>query len=338
MRPDSETVKFTNWLDDRSQFGSGLDPNEERLFHILENARHGSTSALSAKPEVAPELVPSAEFAKSLLDRLRILADTGGVFVPETKLAAAMRVREALPIRLPETGVAYGVADRPDDFGRAQCGRARHPVVLIAAAFLLIGAIAVPIVQRLVTGISLNRNTLVVAAGADAARRTGETWIAIKAGDHIAAGELIRSGKERLTLRLADDSIVRMDTSTYGTLSLHSKDPTIEVGDGRVYVEVNSSGAVNVLVDGVVIASHGPGSSYSVDAKGIVTVTKGSGKVTALAGNATEIHEGTHFDIDTFTQAPRQPASTMNSTDSESDSSGEAEWIKWNRAGGRSTR
>lgn len=338
MRPDIAALRFTDWLDDRSRLESGLDSSEERLLHILEDVRHGSTSASSVTAEAAAELQPSAEFANSLLHRLDVLADAGGVFAAETKFGAVMRVREALPIRLSETGVAYCDANRPDDSGRAQSGRARHPVALVAAAILLIGAIAVPVVQRFVAGISLNRNALVVSAGADAARRTGESWAAIKTGDHIAAGETVRSGKERLTLRLADESVVRMDTSTYGTLSLHSKDPTIEVGDGRVYVEVNSSGAVSVLVDGVVIASHGPGSSYSVDAKGIVTVTEGGAQATTPAGMTTEIPEETQFDTGAASGASGGPDSATNSTGSESTEPDDAEWIEWNRSGGRNPR
>lgn len=335
MKQDNAALKLTDWLDDRSQVESGLDSGEERLLRILENVRRSSMPTSSATAEAATELEPSTEFASSLLDRLDVLADTGGVFAAETKFGAVMRVREALPIRLSETGVAYCDANQPDDSGRAQSGRARHPVALMAAAILLIGAIAVPIVQQFVAGISLNRNALVVSAGADAARRTGESWAAITTGDRIAAGETVRSGKERLTLRLADESVVRMDTSTYGTLSLHSKDPTIEVGDGRVYVEVNSSGAVNVLVEGVVIASHGPGSSYSVDAKGIVTVTEGGAQATTPAGMTTEISEGTRFDTGGDSGASDAPNDTKNSTESGSGASEDAEWIEWNRAGGR---
>ncbi|RIK06400.1 MAG: hypothetical protein DCC49_11565 [Acidobacteria bacterium] len=335
MTYENSALRFTEWLDDRSQFESGLDSSEERLVHILEDARHNSRPASSASIDAAVETRPSAEFASTLLDHLEVLADTGGVFAADSKFGAVMRVREALPIRLPEPGVAYCDANQPDDSGRVQSGRARHPVALLAAAILLIGAIAVPIVQQFVAGISLNRNALVVSAGADAARQTGGSWASIKAGDKIGAGETVKSGKERLVLRLADESLVRMDTSTYGTLSLHSKDPTIEVGDGRVYVEVNSSGAVSVLVDGVVIASHGPGSSYSVDAKGIVTVTEGGAKATTPDGKTTEIPEGARFSTGTTSGDAREPRVPTDRDGSRTD---DAEWLEWNRAGGRNPR
>lgn len=342
MRPENAALKFTEWLDDRSQCESGLDPSEERLIHILEDVRTGPMSASSAttvaNAEAASDLEPSTEFANSLLDRLEFLADTGGIFAAESRFGAVMRVREAIPIRLPEPGVEYCDANQPDDSGRAQSGRARRPVAVLVAAVLLIGAIAVPIVQQFVAGISLNRKALVVSAGADAARRTGESWTAIATGDRIAAGEMVTSGKERLILRLADESVVRMDTSTYGTLSLHSKDPTIEVGDGRVFVEVNSSGAVNVLVDGVVIASHGPGSSYSVDAKGIVTVTEGGAQATTPDGKTTEIPQGTRFATGNVSGAAEETNRPKNSPDSGGSVSVDDEWIEWNKAGGRNPR
>lgn len=323
MREES-ALAFLSWLDGGDD--SGADSCEMRLTHILGDARvDGTAKANSAARQVVDEeSEPRIDFAQDLLRHLEILADTGGVFAAESRVGAVMRVREALPIRLPETGVAYCGSNGPDDVGRVQYGRARHPVALLVAAVLLIGAVLVPVVHQFVAAVSINRDAVVAAAGADAARRVGDAWVAVKIGDHIKAGQTVTSGRERLTLRLNDDSVVRMAESTYGTLSLHSKDPSIQVGDGRVYVEVNSSGAVNVLVDGIVIAGHGPGSSYSVDAKGIVTVTEGGAEATDANGKKTAIPEGKRFANGDVSSASR--------------SGDDSEWLEWNQAGGRNPR
>lgn len=315
--------EFLRRLDSASHADLALEPAEEKLIYILTDV--GRTSRPAPKAGWGGSVdryLPGKTFSQMLFERLEILFETGGTFVPNSKPGAVVRVREALPIQLPAAaGVAHHGTSRPVDSGRAQHRRAQSPVALFAAALILISAISIPVIKEVVTAFTLHRSAEVVAAGEGAELLANDSWVSLKVGDLVGAGQTLKTGKDRLVLRLTDESVVRMDVSTYGTLSLRSDDPEIKVGEGKVYVEVNSSGVVSVIVDGIVIASHGPGSSYSVDAGGIVTVTDGSANVRDSRGGEVNVPSGHRYVNGVVTTSPFEGEDT--------------EWINWNRAGGR---
>lgn len=240
--------------------------------------------------------------------------------VADDNLDAVVRVRASLPIGVSDSGVAHrrivnSESESPKVSGRP--GGART-MALVAAVFLLLAGVAFPVATALLSQFTLNKVAEVVAVGDGAEALSDGRWHPLKVGSRIVAGQSIRTSSGRVVLKLHDSTVIRFDQVTYGTLDLTSSDPTVSVGEGRVYVEVNGSGAVAVKVDGVTVASHEPGSGYTVEKDGVVVTSEGRSTVTTPSGQKRDVPAGHRYVNGEVIPGPD-----------------DSEWARWNRSGGR---